>query len=614
MAPAKLKCRTHLPARRPLRIYASDPMLAHTPGNRIVVDVPNEPLEEGPVGARLEVIDYDGEKNCFYSPVNLDDPAILMQNGLEPYEADPRFHQQMVYAVAMRTLENFDQARGRLEFLGHNLRIQRLRLFPHAFVGPNAYFDPDLNAILFGYFRADREDPGQNLPGQTVFTCLSHDIIVHEFTHAVIHRLRRHFLEPTNPDVLAFHEGFADIVALLQHFTFEEILKDQIQKTHVDIRAGEILVGLARQFGYATGSHKVLRSAIGSPSLRLSPTVTEVHERGSILVAAVFDAFFAIYERRIHDLLRIATGGTSILPAGDLHPDLVNRLAHEAAHTAKSVLNMCIRAFDYLPPVDITFGDFLRALVTTDFEMEPADELNYRGTMIEGFRARGIYPMNVTSLAEESLIWHEAPEDLPSLDPERLQFANNIYLAAASFSLDPLRKITKSGQAQPGWGSISSTGEFSKKKSILAIGLHEYARMNAEKLFLDINRDIAVSGFQPVFRVSTKGQIKSGLVVQFSQHDDEKKGELGGIPFRGGTTIFATIDGDIRYMIAKPLPSKSLPADVNEMANLRLSTHKAYLKTSDQSDLQMTFGDNAYMQHRSQLRMKLRSLHEGVVV
>ncbi len=66
-------------ARRPLKIFASDPLLGRTFGNRARIDIVNEPLQAGPVGSRLEVIDYDGAQDCFYSPVNLDLPAILMQ-------------------------------------------------------------------------------------------------------------------------------------------------------------------------------------------------------------------------------------------------------------------------------------------------------------------------------------------------------------------------------------------------------------------------------------------------------------------------------------------------------------------------------------------------------
>ena len=47
-------------------------------------------------------------------------------------------------------------------------------------------------------------------------------------------------------------------------------------------------------------------------------------------------------------------------------PDLVARLAAEAAEVGQHVLTMCIRALDYAPPVDITFGEFLRAMITAD--------------------------------------------------------------------------------------------------------------------------------------------------------------------------------------------------------------------------------------------------------
>ena len=44
----------------------------------------------------------------------------------------------------------------------------------------------DMHGIVFGYFTAPEKDAGKNLPGQTVFTCLAHDIIAHEMTHALV--------------------------------------------------------------------------------------------------------------------------------------------------------------------------------------------------------------------------------------------------------------------------------------------------------------------------------------------------------------------------------------------------------------------------------------------
>jgi hypothetical protein len=96
------------PARRPLKIFSTDPMLGRTAGNRITIDVAKEGLNKGPAGKLVVVIDYDFGHSRFYPAVDLNYPAILMQAGLDPTESDPRFRQQMVYAVNIRTLENFD--------------------------------------------------------------------------------------------------------------------------------------------------------------------------------------------------------------------------------------------------------------------------------------------------------------------------------------------------------------------------------------------------------------------------------------------------------------------------------------------------------------------------
>ena len=64
------------------------------------------------------------------------------------------------------------------------------------------------------------------------------------------------------------------------------------------------------------------------------------------------------------DLLRLATGGSGVLSPGAIHPDLVGRLAREAKKSAAHVLEICIRALDYCPPVDITFADYLLPMST----------------------------------------------------------------------------------------------------------------------------------------------------------------------------------------------------------------------------------------------------------
>ena len=442
------------PAFRKLKGYAFDPSLSNKIDTAIINNIIykvlwEDNLKEGPIGDYIEVIDYDPTVNKFYAPVNLNDPYILAQDGLEPSESNPQFHQQMVYAVAMTTIKNFEDALGR-PILWYQRRLDRkedeteteanetksstkkykdltafvkvLRIYPHAFRDANAYYSPQKKALLFGYFSAQPAESTIQMPNTQVFTCLSHDIIAHETTHAILDGIYNNYTEDTNPDTLAFHEAFADIIALFQHFTFPEVLKNQIAKTRGDLNSQNLLGQLAQEFGSAIGSYGALRDAIGyvdkvtkewkikEPDGDEYQTITEPHARGSILVSAVFEAFITIYKSRIKDLLRIATDGTGILPQGDLHPDLVNRLATEASKSAGHILKMCIRALDYCPPVDITFGDYLRGIITADKEMIADDSRDYRLAFIDAFRKRGIYPAGIKSLSIESLSYTEVDD------------------------------------------------------------------------------------------------------------------------------------------------------------------------------------------------------------
>jgi hypothetical protein len=101
------------PISRPLTVYAFDPNLGRRLNNYMTIKIGYEPLEPGPVGRKLAVIDYDISNDCYYEAIDLDNSFVLMRNGLEPSEADPRFHQQMVYAVASETLRRFELALGR---------------------------------------------------------------------------------------------------------------------------------------------------------------------------------------------------------------------------------------------------------------------------------------------------------------------------------------------------------------------------------------------------------------------------------------------------------------------------------------------------------------------
>lgn len=605
------------PATRPLRIYTTDPTRGYEPAAKTTLEVEFEPLKPGPIGDRIEVVDYDGYVQAYYPQVDLDDPAILMQGGLQPSEADPRFHQQMVYAVASRTLANFDRALGRRISMRKGSRRTRLRILPHAFRGRNAYYDRDLHALLFGYFAADAGDVGTNLPGQTIYSCLSHDIIAHEMTHAVLDRLKRYFLEPSNPDAPAFHEGFADLVALFQHFSFPDLLAAEIRRTRADLRKPTLLVDLARQFGFATGEGRSLRTALDEGRGSLDQA-TEAHDRGAVLVAAVFDGFLTTYAERTRDLILIATDGRGELPAGDLSPYLANRLAVETARIAQSHLSICIRALDYLPPVDVTFGDYLRALVTADFELNPGDNTGQRAALIEGFRRRGIHPTGVISLAEESLRWPVA--DNPMALPRKLRSALSRYLAAEAAaatqaSTDPRLFVRRAPPENPDIPEDADVGDGGESRRGVSREIRDalvtFAQEHLKELMLSPDFPIYLYSVNGVFRTSATGQPVIEIIAQFVQTDPagEFDAILGGIKVRGGTTIVIGADGVLSYAIGKPIPGPHLVGSMAAEAPERIKAMKRYVSALDARDPLFPYMGEAQLAQRMTARMSLRSLH-----
>ncbi len=638
------------PPFRCLRVYTYDPStkthLETAVINETMLQVPWESdLRPGPNGEYLEVIDYDPASDCFYAPVDLNHPHILASDGLAPSEGNPQFHQQMVYAVAMTTISHFEKALGRKALWGRrdwnttrdNRPVLKLRIYPHALREANAYYSPEKKALLFGYFPAvlsDDEKPAEELPGGLVFTCLSHDVIAHETTHALLDGLHRYYSLDTNPDSLAFHEAFADIVALFQHFSQAEALRHQIAKHSGDLRTHNLLTGLAQQFGQAIGNHGALREAIGRPP---SPsdyeTATEPHERGSVLVAAMFDAFLAIYGARTEDLIRIATGGTGRLPEGQIHPDLVNRLAIEASKAASHLLRMAIRALDYCPPVDLNFGDYLRALVTGDADLMPDDPRNYRIALIEGFRRRGIYPRDVRTLADDALRWRNPLLELaPDVDDfrgmlvsfseteddrdrkekvdawrtsedrnriaessERLQKCARNWL---KLRFGNERRRDPAGREPVGWWAGERT-----VLSALGLALHDHAPGSIYRSDLDRLPTVQVHSVRYALRPRIDGGIIRDVVVEVVQrrrgyydpavqkevdqqgHDlphDDAEAEPRYRPdftFRGGCTLL--IDGEtgrVRYVIAKDILSQE-----------RLELRRRYERGDATSGLGLTF-------------------------
>jgi len=95
-------------------------------------------------------------------------------------------------------------------------------------------------------------------------------------------------------------------------------------------------------------------------------------------------------------------------------------MAKTAAKSANDILRTCIRALDYCPPMDLTFGDYLRALITADFDMVAEDTHGYRVAFVEAFQKRGISAAGIKSMAVEDLLHPLCPSKLNLQEEEEL--------------------------------------------------------------------------------------------------------------------------------------------------------------------------------------------------
>ena len=560
--------------RRHLRSFLVDPGEAARRLRATVFDIVYEPLKPGPRGRVFAVdgaIPEHYRKTVRHWPekiaqwgdeLDLENPALAASMGLVPSTGNPRFAAQMVYTVCQRVFESFTIALGREPTFGGWMRKAfnrggrtQLLLQPLAFDGDNAYYDPQAGSLQFGYFTVGETTSLKLTPGSLQQYALSHDIIAHELTHALLDGLRAHFLVESNPDVAAFHEGFADLIAVLHHFTCPTLVRESIEETggiHVrqllslggllgesDTLAGGSAMRLAvdalTEEGIQGGDlmselWKPGPSASGKPPLVYHESM-ECHERGAVLVAAVLEAFLYTFRNRARAYRRLARV-VNPSEAEGLPAELIELLTNEVRKLGEHFLQIVIRAIDYCPPIDITFGDFLRAMITADRDMVPDDQYDYRGALVRAFRRRGIRPEHVLDLSEESLCWNQPGPELPPIPGlafSRLRLSDDGSTAASETEVKR-------------WAAELMEFAFDSPERLKALGLMPpngtYDPPVVESINVFTRRD--------AYR-----HIQRGLIAEITQVRNGRQARI-----LGGVTVIFGETGRVRYLVRKRVSSE----------------------------------------------------------
>jgi hypothetical protein len=362
----------------PFTTYFQDPFVAKTEPYRGLDDkvlVDWEPgFADGPTSARFAVVDYNADTGSLEEPAEWSEDGDTFTSGGVVLDktnvAKFQFHQQSVWALLQRALEYFEEGNGLGRPIPWAFEGNRLIVVPHAGYGENAYYDRRSKSLQFYYFGegADR-----------VFTCLSSDIVNHEFAHAVLDGVRPLFNESSSVETAAFHEFIGDISAILLTLRNNELRRALAEATGGRIDKAETLSSIAEEFGNAVKDRPYLRTALNKR--KMSDTAKEAHDLSEVMTGAMFDVLIQVaegYQKSPRDqsesgeVVRVSTPKKAFWDASE------------------RMQRMTIQPLDLLPPVEVTFRDYALAVCRAQKLSDPIDPRGYYSMLIEVFRKREI--------------------------------------------------------------------------------------------------------------------------------------------------------------------------------------------------------------------------------
>lgn len=342
----------------------------------------DEPMLNGPVSRRVAVIDFDPDTGGVLPGAVFKPPekGAVEARYVIPEPSNPysdAFRQVSVFATVLWTMSHFEGK----DVLGRKLRWafegEQLLVVPRAGRAENAFYHRGSRSVQFFFFET---------AARTVYACLSPDIVAHETAHAILDGIAPDLYDAVSPQSLALHEAIADLATVIV------AVQTKALATRVLALAGGVLRGkkafsrLAEEFGSARngGQSQSLRDLENDHCLPGGTGTVihanEPHALSTILSGALYSLLVEAHEAAVRKALekteatedaRFSASGLALFTAG------------------QKFKRMAFRALDYLPPGEIAFADYGRALIAADTAFHPAPSWE-RDHVKAQFLSRGI--------------------------------------------------------------------------------------------------------------------------------------------------------------------------------------------------------------------------------
>jgi hypothetical protein len=299
-----------------------------------------------------------------------------------------QFHQVSVWALLQCALAFYEDPSALGRSIPWAFEGNRLIVVPHAGFGENAFYDRESKSLQFYYFDS---------AGETVYTCLSSDIVHHEFGHAVLDGVRPLFNESTDPQTGGFHEFMGDLSAILLTLKNRTLRQQLAKAAGGKFTKANTLFQVAEQFGQAVEGRPYLRSADNQKKMGDPDVANEVHDLSEVLTGAMFEVLIEL-GKRYDDTVEGGSGAGAAAAADG--PDGKKKAAKKVTKkspvqvffaAADRMQRMAIQPLDLLPPVEVTFRDYALAVCRSQRLADPLDPRDYYGMLIGVFLKRKIF-------------------------------------------------------------------------------------------------------------------------------------------------------------------------------------------------------------------------------
>ncbi|MEM9555939.1 MAG: hypothetical protein AAGC60_16910 [Acidobacteriota bacterium] len=388
-----------------LPVLVQDPSTAAASGLELFehVTVEAERFLDGPATERVVIEPWLGEDGEPVPPVPYRPPIPRPGRRRAPkgsYRvgslADPTaddVHRVSVLGTVLHTVALFEEP----DVLGRRVLWPfdgPLRVVPRAGWGDNARYAREHRGIRFQHFRS--RHPQAPTPAPVIYTSLSHDVIAHETTHAVLDAVAPDLYHAVSPQSIALHEAIADLAAFLLATRSRTLRSATLRATEGSIRDARAFSWIAEEFGRARdaeGRASSLRSLANDKTLdpddasvdaqgrpnslaAIAHRPADAHTVSLVLSGALYGMMLAGYEATLRAEME-RTGRTSLSASG--------RALFIAGERIKRI---ALRGLDYLPPGEILFVDFARALLAADTLAHPLDDAERESFIAELVRRR----------------------------------------------------------------------------------------------------------------------------------------------------------------------------------------------------------------------------------